>query len=50
MGVEDGNDVEGISECAKLTVRLVCVHLEDLMSVIFPAASGHVPAILGMVN
>jgi len=50
MGDEDENDMEDMSGYDKSGVRLARLGLEDLVSVLLPAGSGHVPAVSGMVN
>ena len=50
MGDEEENDMEDMSGPEKSGVRLARFGLEDLISVLLPAGSGLVPAVLGMVN
>jgi len=50
MGDEDENDMEITTGYKKSGVRLAWLGLEDLVSVLLPAGSGLVPAVLGMVN
>jgi len=50
MGDEDENDMEDMSSYEKSGVPLARLGLEDLVSVVLPARSELVPAILGMVN
>ena len=50
MGDEDENDMEDTSGYDKSGVRLAWIGLEDLVSVLLPAASGLVPAVSGMVK
>jgi len=49
-GDEDGNDAENKSGYRKYGVQYAWLSSEDLISVLVPAGSGIVPAILGMVN
>jgi len=50
MGEEDENNMEDSSGYEKSEVWLAWLYLGDLISVILPAGSGVVPAVLGMVN
>jgi hypothetical protein len=50
MGDEDENNMEDMSGYEKSGVRLAWLGLEDIVSVLFPARSGLVPAVSGMVN
>jgi len=50
MGDEDENDMEDTSGAEKSVVQLAWLGLEDLISVLFAAGSGLVPAVSGMVN
>ena len=50
MGDEDENGMEDMSGYDKSGVRLARLGLEDIVSVLIPAGSGHVPAVSGMVN
>jgi hypothetical protein len=50
MGDEDENDMEDMSGFEKSGLPLAWLGLEDLVSVLLPAGSGVVPAILWMVN
>jgi len=50
MGDEDEKDMEDMSGYEKSGVRLAWLGLEDLISVLLPAASGLLPAVSEMVN
>jgi len=50
MEDEDENDMENTSGYEESGVRLARLGLEDHVSVMLPAGSGLVPAVLGMVN
>ena len=50
MGDEDENDMEDMSGYDKSGEGLAWLGLEDLVSVLSPAWSGHVPAVSRMVN
>jgi len=50
MRDENENDMEDMSGYEKSAVQLAWLGLEDLVSVLLPAGSGLVPAVLGMVN
>jgi len=50
MRDEYENDMEDTSGYEKSGVRLACLGLVDLISVVLAAGSGLVPAVSGMVN
>jgi len=50
MGDVDENNMEDVRCCEESWVRLAWLGLQDLVSVLWPAGSGLLPAMLGIVN